>query len=550
MSEAIFGQSAELASVERFLDEVRVGPSALVVEGEIGTGKTTLWRAAVSAARARGYRVLACHPGESEAQLAFAALGDLLQGVLDEPHASLPGPQYRALKVAVLMEDPEDSPPDQRSVAVATLGILRSISEQSPTLVAVDDPQWMDRASARVLEFALRRLESERVGIAVALRTGEPHLVPALVHRDFPPRDPHRLTPAPLRQDALDALFRARLGDSFARPILAQVTAASGGNPLFALEIARAMLGGEVRPQPGERLSVPGTLQQFVRGRLADLPTDVRELLSMAAAVSEPTIGLLEKAASRPPGLLATIEVAVRAGVVEVAGEQLRFTHPLFASTLYHAVAPGRRRALHRTLARFVRGPDERARHLALAAEGPDAAVAAALDEAARGAAARGAPDAAADLSEQAYRLTTRGDRAAGYRRRLEAAEYHFAAGDTGTARHLLEELATTVEPGRRRADVLRRLARVRYRSDSCSVAAELLTRALDEAGTDVSLRAGIERDLAWAVALCGDVPDAAEHARSALGSSTDEPTRRCCPSFLPRPAWPTSCLAQACTPR
>ncbi|MBA2570803.1 MAG: AAA family ATPase, partial [Chloroflexi bacterium] len=252
MSEVIFGRSGELASIERFLDEIAIGPSALLLEGEIGAGKTALWRAAVAAARARGYRVLVCHPAESEASLAFAALGDLLQGVLEEPHPSLPVPQYRALRVAVLMDDPEGPPPDQRSVSVATLGIVRSMAGLSPVLVAVDDLQWMDRASARVLGFVLRRLEAERVGVVAALRPGEPHLLPTLLDGGLSQRDAHRLTPAPLGPAALDELFRARLGESFARPVLPQIATASGGNPLFALEIARGILRGEVRPETGE----------------------------------------------------------------------------------------------------------------------------------------------------------------------------------------------------------------------------------------------------------------------------------------------------------
>src|SRR5918999_5417715 len=112
MSEPIFGRTVELAAVERFLDEIGRGPSTLMLEGDIGAGKTTLWRACVSAGRARGYRVLACHPVESEGSLAFAALGDLLEGVLDEPQLRLPAPQDRALKVALLMADPEGPPPD------------------------------------------------------------------------------------------------------------------------------------------------------------------------------------------------------------------------------------------------------------------------------------------------------------------------------------------------------------------------------------------------------------------------------------------------------
>jgi DNA-binding NarL/FixJ family response regulator len=189
----------------------------------------------------------------------------------------------------------------------------------------------------------------------------------------------------------------------------------------------------------------------------------------------------------------------------------------LFASTLYHAVDADERRGLHRILADVAGDADERARHLALAATGPDPAVAAALDKAARRAGARGAPDAAAVLAEEAIRLTHHEDSAGLVQRRIDAAEWHFAAGATDTARRALEALVAGLDQGALRASILQRLAKVRYRTDSCAVAAELLTRALEEAGDDALLRAGIERDLAWAVVLCGDVRDAAVHAREAL---------------------------------
>ena len=515
MSETVFGRAAELTTIDRFLNDILARPSVLTVEGETGAGKTALWKAAIVAARARGYRVLACHPVESEQSLAFTALGDLLEGVIDDPRLRLPEPQDRALRVAVLMADPEDQPPDQRAVSVATLGALRSISQRTPVLLAIDDLQWMDRASSRVLEFALRRLESERVGVVAALRPYDTGSTPTLLAGSLSGRL-QRLRLAPLDPNALDALFRERLGESIPRPTLAQVAASSGGNPMFALELARGILNGEIQPSAGEPLSVPGTLQQLVIHRLADLPTDAREMLFIAAAVADPTMELLERFVGDSGSVSSIVDAAVAAGIIDLVGSGVRFTHPLFASTLYHAVPIARRQTLHRRLARLT-GRDERARHLALGARGPDTRVAAALDVAARAAAARGAPDAAADLHEQAYRLTPETDAPARNRRRMEAAECHFAAGDLDRARQIMEETAVALEPGPLRASVLRRLATVRYRNDSCSVAAELLSRALTEAGDDARLRAGIERDLAWAVMQCGDMRDAAEHARSAL---------------------------------
>jgi DNA-binding CsgD family transcriptional regulator len=520
--ETVFGRASELARLERFLDDVRLGPSALLIEGEAGVGKTTIWRATVAATRRRGYRVLSCHPAESEASLSFAGLGDLLYEALKEPHPSLPAPQSRALKVAVLMEDPGSSPPDQRSISVATLGLLRAIAAETPTVLAIDDCQWLDPASRRVLEFVLRRLEAERIGLAAAFRNDNPDIALALLGRDFSQREPARIVLGPLPLEALDALFHARLGESFPRPVLRQIAATSAGNPLFALEIARGVLRGEIRVERGETLPVPRTLQQFVQARLGDLPADVKDMLVLAAATTEPTVELLSRAAAHPDPA-GTLDAAVAAGVVQVADGHVRFSHPLFASTLYHGVAPSERRLLHRHLAGVTPGLHERARHLSLAAEGPDEALATALEDAASAAAKRGAQDAAGDLCEQASRLTPATESTAANRRRVQAAEYHFASGNSSVARRLLEELATALPAGPDRADVLRRLAKVRYRSDSCSVAADLLTRALDEAGPDARLRAVLERDLSWAAVLCGDVPDAARHARSGLQLVDDD---------------------------
>ncbi len=515
-STTIFGRTVEMGVIRTMLQEMEQGPATLVIEGDVGGGKTTLWRVAVADARAMGYVVLEAHPVESEVSLPYAALSDLLGKLVDDPDLRLPRPQHHALRVAVLLDEPEDGPPDQRAIAVATLTALRSLSERSPVLVAVDDLQWMDGPSARVLEFVVRRLQHERIGVVTACRTNARDAVSGLFDRSFSGREAHRVRLDPLELDALSELLWARLETPLPRQTVAEVHRASGGNPLFALEIGRGIQRGELQPRTSEPLEVPGTLQQFARERLSHLPRDVRDLLFFAAATVQPTIHLLETTAP-PEAVSAAIEVAATAGVVEVTGDRIQFVHPLFASTLYHAVRPTRRRALHRQLASVVTGPDERARHLALGADGPDPGAAAAVEAAARRASARGAPDAAAELAESAHELTPPDHAPDRERRRIDAGEYHFVSGNLDRARHIFEEMAAALAPGPTRASVLRRLAKVRYRNDSCSVAASLLTRALAEAGEDSTLRAGVERDLAWAVMLCGDMEAAAAHAASAL---------------------------------
>ena len=167
--QTIIGRAKELEDLGRFLDGIEAGPIALVLEGELGIGKTVLWKAGLAAAADRSYRVLVCRPIESEAELAYAALGDLLAEVSDEALAELPEPQRRALEVALLLREPEGQPL-QRAVALATLGVLRALARERPAVVGIDDVQWLDPDSESVLAFVARRLKDERIGLLVARR--------------------------------------------------------------------------------------------------------------------------------------------------------------------------------------------------------------------------------------------------------------------------------------------------------------------------------------------------------------------------------------------
>jgi predicted ATPase len=165
----IFGRRDDLSSIERFVEAVWDGSAGLVIAGEAGIGKTTLWHAALRAAQRRGYRVLVARPSESEARLSYSGLGDLLDVVDVDAISALPEPQRRALEVALLKTVDDGNPPDQRSVSVAALGLLRQLSAATPVLVAVDDVQWLDSPSARVLHFVTRRLGVARVGVVVSI---------------------------------------------------------------------------------------------------------------------------------------------------------------------------------------------------------------------------------------------------------------------------------------------------------------------------------------------------------------------------------------------
>src|SRR6266516_606993 len=489
---ALVGREQELDELARFLDAVPAGPVGLLLEGDAGIGKTTLWREAVLGALDRSYRVLSCRPVESETQLAFAALGDLLEEVPDSATADLPVPQRRALDVALLRMEAEGPPPLPRAVSLAVLGVFRALAASGPVVIAVDDVQWLDRPSASALEFAVRRLPGEAIGVVLA-RRGADTDVPLALDRALPREAVRRLLVGPLGGASLERLVRARVDVHLGPPALRQLEAASGGNPYFALELARSVTERDVRLGPGEPLPVPGSLRMLLGERLADLAPDAREVALAASALAG----------------------AVGAGVLEIDADRLRFAHPLIASVVYADAPAAERRALHARIADVVEEPEERARHLALAAEAPDANVAAALDRAARSVRGRGAPGDAAELYEEARRLTPPLQTDDAARRAVDAAECHFEGGDFGRVRALLEEVTETQSSERARA--LAFLGWVRAHQEGFGVGVDIFRAALEAVGPDIPRRIEIERGLAWSLHNLGDLHAAEIHSRAAL---------------------------------
>jgi DNA-binding CsgD family transcriptional regulator len=511
-STATVGREEELAVLRAFATGL-VGPAALVVEGEAGIGKTTLWGAGVGSARETGCRVLACQASEPETQLSFAALSDLLAPIVNDVLSTLPAPQRRALGAALLLED-SDVPASERAVGAAVLNSLRAVAHSGPTVLAVDDVQWLDTASAQALAFAFRRLRDERVGILLAQRIEESSALPLELDRVFGRDRVKRLHVGPLSLGALHRIIRAQTAVSLPRPLMRRVHETSGGNPFFALEIARALerRGGEL--EPGAALPLPDELLNLVTERLTAFPEETLLALAAAAAISQPTSRLIDGVVD---GGLEALGPALDAHVVAVTGDRIAFAHPLLASAAYVAVRTSRRRELHRRLAALVGEPEERARHLALVTDPPDDEVADALDDGARRAFARGAPSAAADLSALARRFTRSEEREAGRRRRLAEAEYALQAGDLGRARQLLEAEVTASPPGPARAEALVHLARYYLLGVDWRRSAELLWEALGEAGPDQLIRGHCELGLARMLLLLrGDMHEVLAHAQAA----------------------------------
>ena len=379
----IIGRDEELVRIAAFL--ATDGPRALLLEGEAGIGKTTLWRTGLELAEDRGYRVLACRPSASETAMSFSALRDLVDAPFDELADDLPAPQRHALGAALLRQEPGREQPQQGAVAVGVVELLRRLAQQGPLLIAIDDVQWLDASSATVIEFAARRLGVEPIGLLIARRADGHVAAPLDLGRSLGAR--LSIVPVgPLTLGALHRLVRQRTGTSFSRPTLRRIHESSGGNPFYALELARALDTSD--GTTGEPLRLPESLNELLGERFAALAPTTADALFVTAAASQPTVELVEAALGLPADDV--LSPAVDAAIVRIENARVVFTHPLLAAEAYDNAGPAKRRDVHKRLARLVDDLEERARHLALAADAPDEVVATALEKAAVHAKARG----------------------------------------------------------------------------------------------------------------------------------------------------------------
>jgi DNA-binding CsgD family transcriptional regulator len=472
------GRARERERLDAMLAQARDGQSAvLVIRGEAGVGKTALLRYA--ARQASGLRTTEVDGVQAEMVLPFAGIHRLCAPIFDRLDA-LPAPQKHALQVALGVASGDA--PDNFLVAVAVLNLLSATAERRPLLCLVDDAQWLDPVSARALGFVARRLLAEPVAMVFSLR--EPTSIRAL--DGLPQLSLEGLDEA----DARALLSRAvpgRLDDRVRDRIIAE----TGGNPLSLIELARSMspserAGGFAPPSAAD---LPSRLEDWYVRRIAGLPEATQRLMLLAAAEPLGDAAVLWRAAERlsiDPG---TRGAAAEAGLLEI-DDRVCFHHPLVRSAVYRAASRDERRRAHKALAE-VSDPelaaDRRAWHRALAAAGPDEALAADLQRSAGRAQARGGLAAAAAFLERAMALTP--DPALQTGRALAAAEVSFEAGDFEATQRLL----ATAESGsldgfeRARAALLRGHAALAsaYGSDAPSL---LLQAARELAAFDVTL--------------------------------------------------------------
>jgi len=278
--DTLVGRESELDALGAYVDSDQL-PTVVVVEGEAGIGKTSLCALALDAARDRGFATLAAHPLVAETDLALAGLGDLLEPVLADVLDSLPMPQARALRVALLLEE-SSGPADARALGMAFLSALRLLAEERPLLLFVDDVQWLDVSSAAVVAYAARRLREDPVAVILARRAGHSDAVTIALD------DVRRLELGGLSLGALHRLLRERLGLVLSGPVLRRVHEASRGNPFYALEIARTLEAGAAEFSASAPLPIPPKLEELTRNRIAGLPSTTRRALVFAACLASP----------------------------------------------------------------------------------------------------------------------------------------------------------------------------------------------------------------------------------------------------------------------
>lgn len=430
----LIGRRKERAALEALVDGAARGQgAALLVTGEPGMGKTMLLDDAVARA---GKSVTALHASgrESGADLPFVVLAELLRPARRELDA-LPGPQTRALRRALALEEGDDAV-DPLAVGVATLGVLATLAARQPVLAVVDDLQWVDEPSRAAILFVARHLSKVHVALLCAAREGElPETLPHLELTGLRARDAGELLAGSARVP-LQRAVRRRLLD------------VSAGNPLALVELPKALSDAQLEGTDplGEPIPVNGGIERTFGARVARLPERTRRAMLLAAAAGSEAGESIAAALHRDGVGVDDLRPAELDRLVTVSGGDVVFRHPLVRSVVYHRESPARRRAAHALLAEVERDVDRRAWHLAAAVAAPDQAAAAELDAAAGRALARGAPASAARAFDESARLSA-DDEVRGKRLSRAARAAHRAGDVAGATRYAAAARVLATDP-------------------------------------------------------------------------------------------------------
>ena len=505
----LVAREVELGAVTELLAGDARAPSALVLEGDPGIGKTSIWESGVRLGRTLGLRVLQARASGAETGLPFAALVDLFDDVGADDLVSLPPPQLRALNVALYRSDPV-GPPEPHAIALGVLSALRSLASAGRVLLAVDDVQWLDQASEQALAYAVRRLSEADVVVLLAKRRGCDSALEKGLRADHV----RHLPVGPASLGATRRLLAERLGLRLPHHVLRRVYDTTLGNPLFTLEVGRLLTGRDLHAL-GEDVPVPDNVEDLLGTRVADLGDSVRRALLATAVDADLRPADLDALAG--PG---AFRAAAQEGVLVLDGERVRAAHPLLAAAAKRQASATEREALHRALAMVVTDERRSAFHLALATAAQDEDLAARVAAAAEAAGARGATLLAVELGTHALRLTPN-ESSAYVPRLLRLGEYLGVAGEKQRLTELLSGRVEQLPTGapRMNAYLLLTSAVIQDNGDI----RRLLDLALSEAGDDDRLRAPVLARLATNQAVIGVSDIAGARGRASRSLSTGD---------------------------
>ncbi|MFF4503589.1 AAA family ATPase [Streptomyces sp. NPDC001401] len=499
------------ALLDAALAELTARPGVLF-HGPAGIGKSTLLAALRSslAAQDASCTVLHCSPAEEDARLAFVGLVDLFARVPESCLEAL-APQPREALRAVLLRGPEPAGDQSRlALRVAVVEVLRSLAAAGPVLLVVDDLQWLDGPSAEVLAFAVRRVEGLPIRVVAAERVADAEQPERL--RCCPPGTVEVPVP-PMVDGEVAHLVRTAVGADLPPAVLRAIQDTAAGNPAYALELGRAAPHDAASVGFGRPLPIPIRLRTLLLAQVRTLPETVRHTLLVTSAAARPSLTVLRAAGLPDPA--ADLAEAERLGVAAAdADGTVRFRHPLIRAAVYADAPEYSRRQAHSLLARAVTEPVGQARHLALAHPYEDEATARTLMSAAESARRDGAPDAACELAGLAARHTPGdhpGERAD---RLLAAAEYACDAGQLEEAGQAAETVLAGSGSARQR--VRARLILLRNAGQALGGARDLIEEGLQDADGDPEAEGWLHHWAAVRGLLCGELAEAARHARRA----------------------------------
>jgi DNA-binding CsgD family transcriptional regulator len=464
----LIGRSRETAQLNALLQGVRGGlGGAVVLRGEAGIGKTALLNAVIDAAG--GLSVVRLEGVESEMQLGYAALHRLVRRYLHRLD-HLPEPQRDALQSAFGLT--AMAPADRFMVALATLSLLGDVAKDEPLLVIIDDAQWLDHESVASLVFVARRLHADQMALVFAVRDS---LDTGTLFQGIP-----ELRISGLDEGAARDLLSASVVDPVSHHVAGRIIAVTRGNPLALQE-----LSGELTPEhlaEHEPLPDPLPIGELIEARFLRqvrlLPDDTQLLLLAAAADPEGDRDTLWRASSVLGVSAVALEPAADSGLV-VLHPRIEFRHPLVRSAVYSGATATDRRRVHHALAEVMNAetdPDRKALHMASAALGPDEGLAAALEQSAAQARARGGYVAESSFLARSASLTPDPHRQAG--RLLLAAQAAFLAGNVGYSESLLGQARPLLSSTFERAQAQRLDGHLRYPLGQPHLAPSLLLGA------------------------------------------------------------------------